>query len=125
MILTKQGTDTIHAVIPKKYQKYPSMIILKHASVLDKVNKLPYVILHNMTPHDAYSITVHVCTMTIEDISHKKRLKYYQQKNRTLRHITQYFNYAKTCMFDLSSDANNTPKTNTPRLTDPNRNWRR
>ena len=41
VILTKRGTDTIHAVIPEKYQKYPSTTILEHANVLAKVNKLP------------------------------------------------------------------------------------
>ena len=40
-ILTKQGIDTIHAVIPTKYQKYPSTIILKNAIFLAKVNKSP------------------------------------------------------------------------------------
>ena len=39
-ILTKQGTDMIHAIIPMKYQKYPSTSTLKHANVLAKVNKL-------------------------------------------------------------------------------------
>ena len=38
-ILTKQGSDKIHDVIPTKYQKYPSNKILKHANVLAKVNK--------------------------------------------------------------------------------------
>ena len=40
-LLTKQGSDKIHDVTPKKYQKYHSIKILKHANVLDKVNKLP------------------------------------------------------------------------------------
>ena len=40
-ILTKLGIATIHAVIPTKYQKYPSATILKHANVLAKVNKPP------------------------------------------------------------------------------------
>ena len=38
-ILTKQVSDTIHDVIPTKYQKYPSNTILKYANVLAKVNK--------------------------------------------------------------------------------------
>ena len=33
MKLNKQGSDKIHAVIPKKYQKYHSNTILKHANV--------------------------------------------------------------------------------------------
>ena len=72
IILTTQGTYTIHAVIPKKYQKHPSTTILKHVSVLAKVKKLPYGCLHNMTPHGAYSIIIRVYTMTISDPSHEK-----------------------------------------------------
>ena len=71
IILTKQVTDMIHAVIPTKYHKYPSTTILKHVNLLDKINKTPYVRLLNMTPHDAYSITIHVRTMNMSDISHK------------------------------------------------------
>ena len=40
-VLTKKVTDTIHAVIPMKYQKYPSTTILKHENVLAKENKFP------------------------------------------------------------------------------------
>ena len=65
----------IHAIILTKYQKYHSTTILKHAKVLAKVNKSPYERLLNMTPHETYSITAHVHTMTISDISHKKRSK--------------------------------------------------
>ena len=36
--------------------------------ILDKVNKSPYGSLLNMTPHEAYSIKIHVCTMTIVSI---------------------------------------------------------
>ena len=68
IILTKRGTDKIYAVIPTKYQKYPSTTILKHANILAKVIKLPYRNLHNMTPHGAYSITVHARTTTLVDI---------------------------------------------------------
>ena len=50
IILTKLGADTIYTVLPMKYQKYPSTTILKHANVLDKVNKLPYKSLLDMTP---------------------------------------------------------------------------
>ena len=45
IFLTKQGADTIYTVLSKKYQKYPSTTILKHAIVLVKLNKLPYRIL--------------------------------------------------------------------------------
>ena len=40
VVLTKQGTDTAHTIIPTKYQKYPSTTINKHANVLAIVNKL-------------------------------------------------------------------------------------
>ena len=53
IILTKQGTDMIHAIITAKYQKFTSTTILKHTNVLAKVNKLPYVSLKNTTPHYA------------------------------------------------------------------------
>ena len=55
-----------------KYQKYPSTTILKHANVLAVVNKPPYVRLHNMTPHDAYSITIRVRTTTQAEISNEQ-----------------------------------------------------
>ena len=66
-------TYMIHAVIPTKYHKYLSITVLKHANVLDKINKLSYVNFLNTTPHDAYSITTHVLTMTISDTIHKQK----------------------------------------------------
>ena len=57
----------------QKCQKYTSNKILKHGNVLDKVNKLPYGHLHNMTPHDAYIITIHISTVTLADISHEHK----------------------------------------------------
>ena len=39
-ILLKRGINTIHAVIPIKFQNYPSTTILKHSNVLAKVNTL-------------------------------------------------------------------------------------
>ena len=42
---------------------------------LDKVNRSPYGCLLNMPPREAYSITGHVHTMTIADISQKKSIK--------------------------------------------------
>ena len=65
MILTKQGTDTIHPFIATKYQKYTPIITLKHDNALDKLNTLPCVHLLNMTPHETCSIKTHVSTMTI------------------------------------------------------------
>ena len=72
IILTKLVTDTIHAVIPKKYEKYPSTTILKHDNVLAKVNISPYVRLLHMMSYDAYSITIYVRTMIILGISHEQ-----------------------------------------------------
>ena len=72
-ILIKRGTDAIHAVILTKYQKYPSTKILKHASVLAKVNKLPSGSVPNRKPHGANSITIHVHTLTLLDISHEQK----------------------------------------------------
>ena len=74
-ILTKWGTNMIHDVIPTKYQKYPSITILKHVNVLTKVNKSPWGRLHDITPHDAYSIPIHVHTVTLAYSSHEKRSK--------------------------------------------------
>ena len=73
IILTKWGADTIYTVIPKKYQDYPSIKILKHVNVLAKVNKPPYGILLNMIPNDSYSIPIHIRKMTVADISHKQK----------------------------------------------------
>ena len=73
IILTKIVTYTIHAVILTKYQKYLSTTILKHVNVLDKVNKLSYGRLHHMKPHDSYSISIHVRTVTLAEISHKQK----------------------------------------------------
>ena len=69
-LLTKRGSDTIHDVIPKKYHKYPSKTILKHANILAKVNKLHKGSLYNMTPHDSSSVIIHIYTVTLADISH-------------------------------------------------------
>ena len=65
--------ETIDDDSQTKYHKYPSTTILKHANVLDKVNKLPNVSLLNIMSHDAYIITIHLCKMTITDISHKQK----------------------------------------------------
>ena len=62
----------IHANIPMKYQKYPSTTILKHVNVLPKVNKSTWGNLHHMTPHDSYSIPIHVRTMSLSVISHEQ-----------------------------------------------------
>ena len=73
IILTKRGADKIYTILPKKHYRYPSTTILKHANALVKVNKPPYEVLHNMTPHDTYIITIHVYTMTLVDISHEQK----------------------------------------------------
>ena len=41
-------------------------MIIKHANVLAKVNKSPQGSLHNMTPHEAYSIPIHIRIVTLE-----------------------------------------------------------
>ena len=56
-----------------KYKKYPSITILKHVNVLAKVKKSPNGRLLNMMPRDAYSITIHVCTNNMVNISHKQK----------------------------------------------------
>ena len=43
IILNKRGSDMIHDVITKKYQKYFTTTILEHANFLAKVNKSPEV----------------------------------------------------------------------------------
>ena len=72
-ILIKRVSDKIHDIISTKYQKYPSNKILKHANILAKVNKSPKGGLLNTSSHDAYSIPIHVRTMTLSDISHEQR----------------------------------------------------
>ena len=59
--------------MPSFWKKYQNPKILKHANVLANVNKFPYVRLLNMMPPDAYSITTHVHTVTISDISHEQK----------------------------------------------------
>ena len=78
-ILTKQSSDTIYDVIPTKYQKYYTTTIPKNA--LSKVNKSTYGSLLNTPSHDAYSIPIHVRTMTLEDINHEQ--KEYNPNNST------------------------------------------
>ena len=57
-------------------------------NVLAKVNKSPYGRLSIMKPHDAYSITIHVYTVTQAVISQKqKEVKYRHQTNITMRKI--------------------------------------
>ena len=72
-ILPKQGKDVKHDVIQTKNHKYPSTTILKDVNDLAKANKSPWGLLHNMTPHDAYSILTHICTITQVNISHKQK----------------------------------------------------
>ena len=52
IVLSKWGSDTIHAAIPTKYYKYPSNKILKHANVFAKENKVPYRSLPYITPYN-------------------------------------------------------------------------
>ena len=64
----------IHHVIPTKYQKYFSTTILEHANFLAKVNKSPQEHLHNMTSHDAYSITINVSTATLAVLEYESEV---------------------------------------------------
>ena len=90
MIITKRDNDTIQAVIMKKYQNYPSTTILKHANILAKVKKSPYVRLLNMMPYHAYSITIHVRTMTISNKRSKIRLS---NEKKIKAQISSYYKY--------------------------------
>ena len=73
IILKKEVTYTLHAVILKKYHEYPLTKILKHLNVLAKVNKSPLGSLPNMMPHDAYSIIIYVHTVTLVEFSREKK----------------------------------------------------
>ena len=73
IILNKLGSNMIYDVITTKYHKYFSTTILEHANFLAKVNKSPQIHLHNITPHDDYSIKIHVRTVTLADISHEQK----------------------------------------------------
>ena len=72
-VLNKRGSYTIHDVITTKYHKYPFYAKLKHDNILDKVDKLPWGGLLKMMSHEAYSIQIHVCTMTLANINHKQK----------------------------------------------------
>ena len=62
----------IHDVIPKQYHKISLQQNTWHDNVLDKVNKSPWGRLQNMTPHDAYIITIHAQTTTLANISNEQ-----------------------------------------------------
>ena len=67
----------IHDAIPKKYQKYPFITILKHGNVVAKVNKLHCGHLDIVTPYENYGNKIHVTSMTPMYISHEqKKVKY-------------------------------------------------
>ena len=61
----------IHAIIPKKSEVSLNKI-LKHAIVLDKVNKSTYDCLNNKKLHDLYGIKIHAIIVSIAVISKKK-----------------------------------------------------
>ena len=46
---------------------------LKHANVLAQINKSPWRTLPNMTPHDAYTTTIHVNTVNLAEIRHEEK----------------------------------------------------
>ena len=72
-MLSKRGSDKIHDIIQTKYQKYPSIKILKDANVFAKWNKSSYERLINTPSYDAYSIQIHVCTLILDDIHHEQK----------------------------------------------------
>ena len=78
-----------------------------------------------MIPHDAYNITIHVCTMNIWDISHEKRNEIYFLNKKDIKEPNAIIQLWRNFMWDLSRDLNNTPKTNTNRLKNLGRNWHR
>ena len=47
---------TIHAVSVTKYQKYPSILILKHVNVLSEVIKSHDVHLYKIKPYSKYTV---------------------------------------------------------------------
>ena len=73
IIFIKRGLDRINDVILTKYHKYLSTTILEHVNFLAKVNKSPEEHLHNITPHDDYSIIIHVSTVNVAYISHEQK----------------------------------------------------
>ena len=69
-----------------------------------------------MMPQDAYSITIHVCTTTIVEISHTKRNKIPLSNEMHIKAPNSIIQLWQVFMFDLSSGVNKTPKTNTTSL---------
>ena len=78
-----------------------------------------------MKPHDACSIPIHVCTVTLVDISHEKRSKTPFSNEHEIKSPNTIIQLWKTFMWNLRSDVNNTPKTNNAILKDRSINWRR
>ena len=85
----------IYNVIPKKYHNYTSTKILKHANILTKLNKLTYVHLLNMAPHDAYSNKYTYLQWTYQTLVTNKRSKTPLSTKQDSRHLTQRLNYYK------------------------------
>ena len=53
--LNKLGADTIHSVSVKKYQNYPSILMIKNVNILDEVIKLHDVHLYQITTHKKFT----------------------------------------------------------------------
>ena len=68
-----------------------------------------------MTPYDAYSIKIHARTVTLAGISHEKK-----ESNKDNKKTV-----AKTCIWDLISEVNNTPQINDQGVKDLIRNLQR
>ena len=59
--INQRGTYMIHAVIPMECYKYPSILIPKHANVLDEVINLHNVNLFNTTPDNKCKVLESTC----------------------------------------------------------------
>ena len=54
--INQSGADIINAVSVTKYQKYPSILILKHTNVLSEVTKLHDVNLYKIIPYNKCTV---------------------------------------------------------------------
>ena len=71
-----------------------------------------------MMPHNTYSITIHMRTMTIAKIRHKKRCTIPLSNKQYSKEHDAIIQLCQNLLCDLSSDINNTPKMNISGLKD-------
>ena len=76
-----------------------------------------------MTPHDAYSITIHVCTVTLSDIIHKKRGKTLLSNDQDNKENMATIKLWQTFLCDLIITVNNKFK-NSQSVKLHSRKWR-